>query len=127
MTQLHPIVKIKESIDLILQYDKSLFIEKLRLGEMSSDSTRCDLEQLFGMTEHIRELPIEGLVEQDRASLDVELDQINALFREIRDYDAAAIADMEGKLKEKIRERVDHLYDVTLPWIKMMKFIYETS
>ena len=127
MTQLHPIVKIKKSIDLILQYDKSLFIEKLRLGEMSSDSTRCDLEQLFGMMDHIRELPIEGLVEQDRASLDVELDQINALFREIRDYDAAAIADMEGKLKEKIRERVDHLYDVTLPWIKMMKFIYETT
>jgi hypothetical protein len=85
------------------------------------------LEQLFGMTEHIRELPIDGLVEQDRASLDVELDQIKALFREIRDYDAAAIADMEGKLKEKIRERVDHLYDVTLPWIKMMKFIYETT
>ena len=127
MTKLHPIVKIKKSIDLILQYDKSLFIEKLRLGEMSSDSTRCDLEQLFGMTEHIRELPIDGLVEQDRASLDVELDQINALFCEIRDYDAAAIADMEGKLKEKIRERVDHLYDVTLPWIKMMKFIYETT
>jgi hypothetical protein len=127
MTQLHPLVKIKKSIDLILQYDKSLFIEKLRLGEMSSDSTRCDLEQLFGMAEHIRELPIDGLVEQDRASLDVELDQINALFREIWDYDAAAIADMEGKLKEKIRERVDHLYDVTLPWIKMMKFIYETT
>jgi len=127
MTQLHPIVKIKKSIDLILQYDKSLFIEKLRLGEMSSDTTRCDLEQLFGMTEHIRELPIDGLVEQDRASLDVALDQINALFREIRDYDAAAIADMEGKLREKIRERVDHLCDVTLPWIKMMKFIYETS
>jgi hypothetical protein len=36
MTQLHPLVKIKKSIDLILQYDKSLFIEKLRLGEMSS-------------------------------------------------------------------------------------------
>ena len=94
---------------------------------MSSDTTRCDLEQIFGMTEHIRELPIDGLVEQDRASLDVELDQINALFREIRDYDAAAIADMEGKLKEKIRERVDHFHDVTLPWMKMMKYIYETT
>jgi len=127
MTQLHPIVKIKKSIDLILQYDKSLFIEKLRLGEMSSDATRCDLEQLFGMTAHIRELPIEGLVEQDRASLDAALDQIHALFREVRDYDAAAIADVEGKLREKIRERVDHFYDVTLPWIKMMKFIYETT
>lgn len=127
MTQLHPIVKIKESIDLILQYDKLLFIEKLRLGEMSSDSARCDLEQLFGMTAHIRELPIDGLVEQDRASLAAALEQINALFREIRDCEAAAIADMEGKLKEKIRERVDHLSDVTLPWMKMMKFIYETT
>jgi len=32
MTQLHPIVKIKKSIDLILQYDKSLFIEKAEIG-----------------------------------------------------------------------------------------------
>jgi hypothetical protein len=127
VTKLHPIEKIKKSIDLILQYDKSLFIEKLRLGEMSSDAARCDLEQIFGMTAHIKELPIDCLVEQDRASLDAALDQIDDLFRKILDYDAATIADMEGKLKENIRERVDHFHDVTLSWMKMMKYMYETT
>jgi hypothetical protein len=127
MTQLHPLEKIRTGMDLILQYDKSLFIEKLRLGDMSSDTARCDLEQLFGMTAYIREMPIDGLVEKDRASLDESLDQINSLFREIHDYDAAAIVDVEKKLREKIRERADHLFDVTMPWRGLINFLYEST
>lgn len=127
MTQLHPLEKIRTSIDLVLQYDKSLFVEKLRLGDMSTDTTRCDLEQLFGMTAYIKEMPIDGLVENDRASLDESLEQINALFREIQDYDAAAIVNEEKKLREKIRERADHLFDVTMPWRGLINFLYEST
>ncbi|MFA5179843.1 MAG: hypothetical protein WC405_00860 [Syntrophales bacterium] len=127
MTQPHPIEKIRTVIDLILKYDKSLFIEKLRLGDMSSDTVRCDLEQLFGMTAYIREMPIDGLVENDRASLDEALDKINSLFREINDYDAAAIVDVEIELREKIRERADYLYDVTMPWRGLINFLYESN
>jgi len=114
-------------MDLILQYDKSLFIEKLKLGDMPSDTARCDLEQIFGMTAYIKEMPIDGLVENDRASLDESLDQIKALFREIQDYDAATIGGVEKKLREKIRERADHLYDVTLPWRGIINFLYEST
>ncbi|HEY5497076.1 MAG TPA: hypothetical protein VIK19_01960 [Syntrophales bacterium] len=127
MTQLHPLEKIRTGMDLILQYDKSLFIEKLRLGDMSSDTARCDLEQIFGMTAYLREMHIDGLVENDRASLDESLDQINALFREIHDYDAAAIVDVEKKLRERIRERADHLYDVTLSWRSLIELLYEST
>ncbi len=127
MTQLHPLEKIRTSIDLVLQFDKSLFVEKLRLGDMSTDTTRCDLEQIFGMTAYIREMPIDGLVEDDRASLDESLDQINALFREIHDYDAAAIVGMDKELREKIRERADHLYNVTMPWRGLINFLYEST
>ena len=77
MTKLHPLEKIRTSIDLVLQFDKSLFVEKLRLGDMSIDTTRCDLEQIFGMTAYIREMPIDGLVEDDRASLDLSLIHIS--------------------------------------------------
>ncbi|MEI7638611.1 MAG: hypothetical protein WCJ37_14980 [Syntrophus sp. (in: bacteria)] len=127
MTQLHPLEKIRTGMDLILQYDKSLFIEKLKLGDMPSDTARCDLEQIFGMTAYIKEMPIDGLVENDRASLDESLDQIKALFREIQDYDAATIGGVEKKLREKIRERADHLYDVTLPWRGIINFLYEST
>jgi len=127
MTQLHPLEKIRTSIDLVLRYDKSLFVEKLRLGDVSTDTSRCDLEQIFGMTAYIREMPIDGLVEDDRASLDESLAQINALFREIQDYDTAAIVDAEKKLREKIRERADHLYDITLPWRGLINFLYEST
>lgn len=127
MTQLRPLEKIRTAMDLILQYDKSLFIEKLKLGDMPADSTRCDLEQLFGMTAYIKEMPLDGLVEQDMVSLDESLDQISSLFREINEYDAAAIADAEQELRDKIRERADHLYDVTLPWRSLIKFLYESS
>ncbi|MCX5827727.1 MAG: hypothetical protein NTV58_06975 [Deltaproteobacteria bacterium] len=127
MTHLRPLEKIRAGMDLILQYDKSLFIEKLRLGDMSTDTARCDLEQIFGLTAYIREMPIDGLVENDRASLDESLDQINALFREIHDYDAAAIGGVEKKLREKIRERADHLYDITLPWRGLINFLYEST
>ena len=127
MTQLHPLEKIRTGMDLILQYDKSLFIEKLRLGDMSSDTARCDLEQIFGMTAYLREMHIDGLVENDRASLDESLDQINSLFREIHDYDAAAIVDVEKKLRERIRERADHLYDVTLSWRSLIELLYEST
>jgi len=127
MTQLHPLEKIRTAMDSILQYDKSLFIEKLRLGDVSSDTVRCDLEQLFGMTAYIREMPIDGLVENDRASLDESLEHINSLFREIQEYDAAAIVDAEEKLRARIRERADHLYDVTLPWRGLINFLYEST
>jgi hypothetical protein len=127
MTQLHPLEKIRTGMDLILQYDKSLFIEKLKLGDMPSDTARCDLEQIFGMTAYIKEMPIDGLVENDRVSLDESLDEINTLFREIQDYDAAAIGGVEKKLREKIRERADHLYDVTLPWRGIINFLYEST
>lgn len=127
MMQLRPLEKIRAGMDLILQYDKSLFIEKLRLGDMSSDTVRCDLEQLFGMTAYIREMPIDGLVENDRASLDESLDKINSLFREINDYDTTAIVGVEKELREKIRERADHLYDVTLPWRGLINFLYEST
>lgn len=127
MTQLHPLEKIRTGMDLILQYDKSLFVEKLRLGDMPSDTARCDLEQIFGMTAYLKEMPLDGLVENDRANLDESLDQINALFREIHDYDAAAIVDVEKKLREKIRERADHLFDVTLPWRSLINFLYEAT
>ncbi len=125
MTRLRPLEKIRTDMDLILQYDKSLFINKLRLGDMPSDTTRCDLEQLFGMTAYIREMPIEGLVEDDRASLDESLEQINSLFREIHNYDAAAIVGVEKELREKIRERADHLHAVTQPWRNLINFLYE--
>jgi hypothetical protein len=127
MTQPHPIEKIRTVIDLVLKYDKSLFIEKLRLGDMSSDTVRCDLEQIFGMTAYIREMPIDGLVEDDRASLDESLEQINSLFREINDYDAAAVGGVEKELREKIRERADHLYSVTQPWRGLISFLYEST
>lgn len=127
MTQLHPLEKIRTGMDLILQYDKSLFIEKLKLGDMPSDTARCDLEQIFGMTAYIKEMPIDGLVENDRVSLDASIDEINTLFREIQDYDAAAIGGVEKKLREKIRERADHLYDVTLPWRGIINFLYEST
>ena len=127
MAQLRSLEKIRTSIDLILQYDKSLFIEKLRLGDVSADTSRCDLEQIFGMTAYIREMPIDGLVEDDRASLDESLDQINSLFREISGYDAAAIVDVEKELREKIRERADHLYNVTMPWRGLIGFLYEST
>jgi hypothetical protein len=127
MTQLHPLEKIRTGMDLILQYDKSLFIEKLKLGDMPSDTARCDLEQIFGMTAYIKEMPIDGLVEDDRVSLDESIDEINTLFREIQDYDAAAIGGVEKKLREKIRERADHLYDVTLPWRGIINFLYEST
>ncbi|MCK9197958.1 MAG: hypothetical protein M0P16_13375 [Syntrophales bacterium] len=127
MTQLHPLEKIRTAMDQILQYDKSLFIEKLRLGDMPSDTSRCDLEQIFGLTAYIREMPIDGLVENDRASLDESLEQINALFREIHDYDAVATVDVERKIRGKIRERADHLYDITLPWRGLINFLYEST
>jgi hypothetical protein len=127
MTQLHPIEKIRTAMDKILQYDKSLIIEKLRLGDVSSDTVRCDLEQLFGMTAHIREMPIDGLVENDRILLDESLEQINSLFHEIHEYDATGIVDGEEKLRARIRERADHLYDVTLPWRGLINFLYESS
>jgi hypothetical protein len=50
-----------------------------------------------------------------------------ACFKWVHNVFFLSIADMEGKLREKIREWADHFYDVTLPWIKMMKFIYETT
>lgn len=127
MMQLHPLEKIRTSIDLVLQYDKSLFVEKLRLGDVSTDTTRCDLEQIFGMTAYIREMPIDGLVEDDKASLDESLHQINALFREIHDYEAAAIIRVDKEMREKIRERTDHLYNVTLPWRGLLNFLYEST
>ncbi len=70
MSQLHPAEKIIAGMDSILKYDKAVFIEKLKLGDMPSDTARCDLEQLFGMTAYLREMPIDGLVEKDRATLD---------------------------------------------------------
>ena len=127
MVQLHPLKKIRTAMDMILQYDKSLFIEKLKLGDMPSDTARCDLEQIFGMTAYIKDLPIDGLVENDRASLDESLEQINALFREIKDYDAAAIVGVEKKLRKKIRARADHLYNVTMPWRGLINFLYEST
>ena len=127
MTQLHPLEKIRTGMDLILQYDKSLFVEKLRLGDMPSDTARCDLEQIFGMTAYLKEMPLDGLVENDRANLDESLDKINSLFREIHDYDAAAIVDVEKKLRERIRERADHLYDVTLSWRSLIELLYEST
>jgi len=127
MVELHPLEKIRAAMDMILQYDKSLFIEKLKLGDMPSDTARCDLEQIFGMTAYIKDLPIDGLVEKDRASLDESLDQINALFREIKDYDAAAIVGVEKKLRKKIRARADHLYNVTMPWRGLINFLYEST
>ena len=127
MVELHPLEKIRAAMDMILQYDKSLFIEKLKLGDMPSDTARCDLEQIFGMTAYIKDLPIDGLVENDRASLDESLEQINALFREIKDYDAAAIVGVEKKLRKKIRERADHLYNVTMPWRGLISFLYEAT
>jgi hypothetical protein len=79
------------------------------------------------MTAYIKDLPIDGLVENDRASLDESLDQINALFREIKDYDAAAIVGVEERLRVKIRERADHLYNVTMPWRGLISFLYEAT
>jgi hypothetical protein len=127
MSQLHPAEKIIAGMDSILKYDKAVFIEKLKLGDMPSDTARCDLEQLFGMTAYLREMPIDGLVEKDRATLDESLVQINSLFREIHEYDAAAIGSREKMLRDKIRERADHLYDVTLPWRGMINFLYEST
>ncbi len=127
MTQPHPLEKIRTCIDLILQYNKSLFIDKLRLGDMPSDTARCDLEQIFGLTAHIREMPIDGLVENDRASLAESLENINSLFHEINNYDAAAIVEVEKILREKIRAQADHLYDITLPWRGLINFLYEST
>jgi hypothetical protein len=50
---------------------------------------------------------------------------ITQSYQEFRDM--AREREFTGKLREKIRERADHFYDVTLPWIKMMKFIHETT
>jgi hypothetical protein len=127
MTQIHSVAKTRTAMDEILQYDKTLIVEKLKLGEAPSDTIRCDLEQIFGMTAHIREMPIDGLMENDQASLDESLGQINSLFREICEHDAA-VSEEEGEaLRKRIRERADHLYDVTLSWRGLINFLYETS